>query len=800
MSFLSRVFRKAPSLSPVPASAPQRAPSKKADKALPKPSAADRALAAAAEESALQSAIDARDVQAVARLVVAGTSTKVRQAAAEAIEDPDVLRQLIRDVRGGNDKSVYKVLTSKRDVLLEQTRKLEQLRAEINAASQDLERHSQRPYGALYGARLDQFERRWNAVAAQADPELRGRVQQWIDRSRETVAEPLRQAADKAAREQAATDAVAEARRLREEQAQASAAAAAEQEQVLEEQKPALAGDQQDEQQAEQHVEQQPVREIGELIRKARAALSAGNTSRAAGVRRTIEEKLAGAPPLPANLASQIQQLDKQLDELKDWKSFSVAPKRAELIEEMELLLDVTLDPLALAERIKSLQDEWRTLDKGVGKGAGANLDAALEADWQRFQEASKKAYQPCSEYFAAQALVRQENLRRRDALLAKLTAFEAGHNWEQPDWQAVVRILRETKQEWRGYSPVDRKAGKKQDEGFTAITTSLQGRMDAEHARNVKQKESLIERAQALLVSDDSRKAIDAIKDLQQKWRTVGPVPREVDQRLWGEFRQHCDAVFQKREHEFAAYTAGLENNKTQAIGLCEQLEMIAILEGAELLARAKALAELRSAFEALGEFPRADTRALRNRLDQALDRCEKAIARQHARGAEHAWSDLFEAANHVRAYRLAVARSLDTSLLDTLKETAETYIASVQRWPKGGLQALNQGLNQGLNQALAGERSEDLAANEAALRLLCIRAEILTDLPTPPEDQALRRDYQLQRLVQSMGQGVRADETHLDTMAIEWVGVGPVEEAAYQPLLQRFRRCRERGNSRVP
>jgi hypothetical protein len=133
-------------------------------------------------------------------------------------------------------------------------------------------------------------------------------------------------------------------------------------------------------------------------------------------VRRTIEEKLAGAPHLPANLTGQIQQLDKQLDALRDWKSFSVAPKRAELIQEMELLVDVALDPLALADRIRSLQDEWRTLGKGVGED--------IEADWQRFQQAAQRAYQPCKDYFAAQALVHEENLRRRDALLAKLTAF----------------------------------------------------------------------------------------------------------------------------------------------------------------------------------------------------------------------------------------------------------------------------------------------------------------------------------------------------------------------------------------
>lgn len=326
------------------------------------------------------------------------------------------------------------------------------------------------------------------------------------------------------------------------------------------------------------------------------------------------------------------------------------------------------------------------------------------------------------------------------------------------------------------------------------ALTASLQARLDAEYARNVQQKQSLIERARALLASEDGRKAIDAAKDLQSKWRAVsGPVPREMDQRLWSEFRQHCDAVFQKREQEFAAYAAGLENNKAQAMALCAQIESLANLEGTELLTRAGERVALRNAFEALGEFPRADTHELRNRLDRAMDRCEKSLARQQARDAERSWNDLFEAARHVHAYRLAVASGAATDQLATLKEAVESYIASVQQWPKGGLEALMSGLDQ----ALAGGRSSDLAANEAALRMLCIRAEVLADLQTPPEDQALRREYQLQRLVQNMGQGLRPDEAQWEALAIEWVSVGPVEDAAYAPLVQRFRRCRARNNS---
>ena len=45
-----------------------------------------------------------------------------------------------------------------------------------------------------------------------------------------------------------------------------------------------------------------------------------------------------------------------------------MTPKRAELIEEMESLVESTLDPPTLADRIKSLQEQWRTLSKGAGE------------------------------------------------------------------------------------------------------------------------------------------------------------------------------------------------------------------------------------------------------------------------------------------------------------------------------------------------------------------------------------------------------------------------------------------------
>lgn len=764
MSLFTR-FKKAP-----PPAAAETPPETTAAKAAV-PGAPDSALLAAQEEQALKTAVAAGDTHTVARLVIEGSSTKLRQLAAEAIEDPVQIRQLIRDARGGKDKSVYKILTRKRDVLLAQEREVEQLHAEINAVSAAMERHSHRHFDPLFTPTLEQLELRWKAVAAHAEPAIAQGTQQAIDRAREVIAQHLRHIAADAARELAAANAAALAQKQREQEQQAAAAMAAERARIQEEERKAQA----EKVQAEAHA----LRQIGGLLRKAHGALAAGSSRTAAGLRRAIDEKLTTAPPLPANLANQLRQLDEKLQELKDWKSFSVAPKRAELIERMEALIGATLHPSALAGQIKDLQEQWRTLSKGAAED--------VEADWQRFHDTAQKAYEPCRKYFEAQAQVKQQNLRQRGMLFERLVAFEGKQNWEEPDWRTVVTVLREARQLWREHSPVDPVEGEELQGKFNELTKALQSRVDAEYARNVKEKKSLIERARGLSVSADSRKAIDEVKRLQEKWKSVGPVPRDDDRKLWEEFRQQCDAVFQKRQQEFASHTAVLETNKSQATSLCEELERIAGLADQELLEGVKKLPELRQAFDAIEELPRANARQLQDRFERASERCQSVVAQQHARDAEQGWIGLLDAADHVRAYRLVLARQADAAELDTLKQAAEDHFASGTKWPKRGLDALKN--------TLAQQGGSDLAANELALRTLCIRAELLTDTPTPDADQTLRREYQVKRLMESMGQGIKAEEGQIDALTIEWLGVGPTEAPTYLRLLERFKECRKKA-----
>jgi hypothetical protein len=767
MSILSRLLGKTPP-------AADAAAASKQEPAVASPPPPDTEVRAREEEAIVSQAIAAGDMGAVGKWVLDGSSTRIRQLAARSITDPDQLRDLVRATRHGNDKTVHRILATKRVELLAEARRLEQQQAEVDAAAAAIARHAERPFDAAYAATLANLEARWNALSERAGAEAQAAVAQQLAQARDTIESHRLALEAEAERQRVAALAAEEARHQRELEAQAAAEAAAERASIL-------AAEREAERERRAAVDA-AVRELVSLLRQAQAALDHGGTARAARLREALTAKLPQAPPLPEWFARNLEALDARLEELKDWKTFRVVPKRAELVERMQSLVGAEMSPEELARQIRGLRDEWRTLHRGAGEDPSP--------EWQQFDEAAERAYEPCREHFARQAEQRKQNQARREELLERLAAFAAEQAGEQPNWPLIRTALFDSRREWQQYAPVDQAVIKPLQARFHALLDELQARLDGEYARNVQAKRDIIARAAELLTVADTRQAIEETKGLQHAWKTIGIVPRHVDHALWEEFRRHCDAVFQRSSQEFAAHGVALEGNQAQAVALCEELERIAGLTGEPLLAAAKQLDELRNQFDSL-DLPRPAARDLRQRARQANDRCVAATRREHEAAARRAWTDVLAAAAHVRAYALAHAKGLPSADCEALRLPAATAVAALEHAPKG----VRAALEKQLNDVASGTVSADLGANAAALRLLCVRAELITETPTPPEDLELRREYQMQRLVASMGRGERATPADLDDLALEWLAVGPVETAIHDALTARFGRCRGGG-----
>jgi hypothetical protein len=769
MSLISRLLGKTPPQVEEPVVAPATA----RDDSPPRP---DPVARAQEEDASLSQALEAGDMAAVGRWVLEGHSTRIRQRAAEAITDPEQLRELIRATRGGNDKSVYRILTTKRDELLAAERREQEIRTAIDEAAADLARHAGRPVDAMYAGMLERHEARWRAVEANASDELKREVAGHVERAREAIERHREAVEAEKERQRAAALAAVEARQLREAEAEAAAAEAAERARVLEAERAAA----REVERARREAEDAAVGDLVGLLRQAQSAVDHGGTARAARLRDAIKAKLPEAPPLPPWFAAKLEQVDARIQELQDWKTFTVVPKRAELLQQMQSLVDAELSPEERAQWIRRLRDEWRTLGRGGGEEP--------TPEWQAFEDAAERAYEPCREHFARQAEQRKQNQAKREALLERLTAFAAAQDADQPNWRAMQQAVVESRREWREYAPVDQSVVKSLQERFHTIVGDLQKRLDAEYARNIEAKRALIERTAKLVEIEDTRQATEEAKHLQNEWRTVGVVPRHKDNALWEEFRKHCDAVFNRSARAFEARGHALDANQGRAQALADELGQLADLEDAAIAEAVKKADAICAEFDAL-ELPRASARDLRQRFSRAADKFGAAVRRHRDAAAQRGWTDVFAAAVHVRAYAIAATNDQPPEDCEALKTAATTAVAALEHAPKAARTALEQQLAR----IEAGKVETDPAANEAALRLLCIRAELLASIESPAEDQQLRSDYQMQRLVASMGRGERPTPTDLDGLAIEWLAAGPVDEAVHDALFARFVRCRE-------
>ena len=157
MKMLSRLFRTAPPSSPATvAVAPPPPTSEPA--APPVDPREQQKLLHAIESGSLESA-------EIVRLAVEGQTTRLRQAAAAAIQDPASWQALLPQLRG-RDKAAYKLIKHRVDALLAEQRNVAQTRSDAEALCASIEKLAAKPYDAMFAPTLSSYAARWQALPA----------------------------------------------------------------------------------------------------------------------------------------------------------------------------------------------------------------------------------------------------------------------------------------------------------------------------------------------------------------------------------------------------------------------------------------------------------------------------------------------------------------------------------------------------------------------------------------------------------------------------------------------------------
>jgi hypothetical protein len=519
---------------------------------------------------------------------------------------------------------------------------------------------------------------------------------------------------------------------------------------------------------AKEQSQRKHIREVEGLVRQGLSAAQRGQVRRARGLHRASQEKRETLEHIPAHLASKLEELDQAIERLSDWHEFAVTPKKEALIRSMQALEHSTMNPEELARKIHHLQDDWREVSKGV-----PHHDEDL---WHQFQEASHRAFEPCKEFFEAQAREREANQAKREELIEQVQLYLNGYHWDSPVWKDVEHTLKQARREWRDAWPVPRQAVKAQEERFEPLMDQLHAKLGEAYDAHRAEKELLVQRAEQLREQSDLHQAIEGAKDLQVQWKQVGQCRPREDQALWKQFREHCDAIFARRQAQFEAADQARQAQAEEAESLIKALKTLQQQPLDTPGAQRARIDELKSQFQALKELPRQQAQVLNDAFYQTLKALDEQHKNARRQAKERQRQQLFNAAEAVRALELASLEGGDTT---AAREEASIALEAVEHWP-GDSQAI---LNQRLERA-ASLTSAVQTENLEALRLLCIRKEIATGQESPESDKARRMAYQMEQLQQGLGQ--RSDTA--ESLLLEWLALGGVPDPEYTQLLTRF------------
>ncbi|TLX73426.1 DUF349 domain-containing protein [Labilibacter sediminis] len=147
----------------------------------------------------------------------------------------------------------------------------------------------------------------------------------------------------------------------------------------------------------------------------------------------------------------------------------------------------------------------------------------------------------------------------------------------------------------------------------------------DLDLKKNLTLKIELCEKAEKLV---DETSVVSSFKTLQKyhdRWREIGPVPKEKKDELWERFKAATTKINQKHQEYFEGLKDQLKENLKLKTNLCEKAEAIVeqpVSSPKEWEAQSKKLIEIQQSWKTIGFAPKKDNNAIYERFRSACDK----------------------------------------------------------------------------------------------------------------------------------------------------------------------------------
>ncbi len=264
---------------------------------------------------------------------------------------------------------------------------------------------------------------------------------------------------------------------------------------------------------------------------------------------------------------------------------------------------------------------------------------------WQKFKAASDAIYTKRDNYVSNLQHELQANLLQKEKINEEAAIFVAFQSDRIKEWNLKTKEILEVQKQWEAIGGVPRAKMREINKKFwNSFKTFFHNKnvffkkFDEERVKNLVLKSEILKRADELKDSEEWEKASQELKDLQLKWKEIGPVPEKQREKIFQQFKEACDHFFEKRRSLADKEAIEQTENLVKKEAIVTLLEKIIEDKNGSLLQ----VRELQKQFIQIGFVPKKSLNNVKARFTETL---AKAIAALPGLGDEEKHNASFEA-----------------------------------------------------------------------------------------------------------------------------------------------------------
>ncbi|AHM58337.1 hypothetical protein D770_00305 [Flammeovirgaceae bacterium 311] len=284
----------------------------------------------------------------------------------------------------------------------------------------------------------------------------------------------------------------------------------------------------------------------------------------------------------------------KELDRRKNLEAKQDIVQRAEKLLELDNLKQATRE-------LRELHEEFRHI--------GPVPREEQEPLWNRFKEISDKVYDKRRDHLKVLNEELEANLLKKRELGDQVQEFLEFDSDRITAWNDKTKQLLALQKEWEQIGGLPRQVAKEVNKYFWAAFKGFFNNknrffkeLERKREENLQQKEELVAEAESLKDNEDWGDTAERFKELQRRWKEIGPVPEKQRDEVYKRFKAAADSFFERKRSQGKTANAEQEVNLDRKMEIIRKMEQMAAANKQDI----EEFLTLEEEYENIGFVPR--------------------------------------------------------------------------------------------------------------------------------------------------------------------------------------------------